>query len=172
MLGWRLSGFKHWSVLNVLSTFRQSRNYGVITLKHFCVLRTNKQYVVKMWPSLAFWTDRTEAMLLHFLAYSELQDWKRPWVLEHSDKRSSKSEVVWLQEGTVATHWRSKEAQKVLTSGRVDWSARLRLRWPLVTCGSLLWHVPSIIGYSEKENCKQIRHFFLCVWVDTSKMMA
>jgi len=28
-------GFKHWSVLHVLFTFRQSRNYGVITLKHF-----------------------------------------------------------------------------------------------------------------------------------------
>lgn len=135
--GWHLSGFKHWSVLHALSTFRQSINYGVITLKHFCVLRTKKQHVVKMWPSLTLWTDRTEAVL-HFPADSELQDWKRPWILEHSDKRSSKSEVVWLQEGTAAARWRDKEAQKGLTSGHVDWSARLRLRRPLVTCGSLI----------------------------------
>ena len=39
--GWHLSGFTHWSVLHVLFTFRQSRNYGSSTLKHFCVLRTN-----------------------------------------------------------------------------------------------------------------------------------
>ena len=35
--------------------------------------------------------------------------------------------VVWLLEGTAAARWRGKEVQKVLTSGRVDWSARLPL---------------------------------------------
>jgi hypothetical protein len=83
-----------------------------------------------------------------------------------SDMRGSKSEVVCLQEGTAAARWRDKEAQKGLTLGRVDCSARLTFEMAprnvriLVCCDMFPALSPPLF---EKKSCKQISHFFpLC----------